>query len=185
MIENLVKAAFIEGPQGVGKTSASEYAATLGYRLVRGIPTGEKLIRNTTSQNWYQSLTLLEDLVNKGNPFVSDRSFWSLVVFKMRKRPELADLFYERGSQMFRKRIGGIDHKVIIIFARPEICMSRANRHSPVAITNVAESESEIKAYHELLVRLKDDGFKAFSIYNDGISQAEFQKNIASLLEQR
>lgn len=57
--------------------------------------------------------------------------------------------------------------------------------NSPVAITDVTESENEINAYHNLLVILKDDGFKAFSIYNDGISQEEFHKNIASLLKQR
>lgn len=183
MIENLVKMAFMEGPQGAGKTSATEFASTLGYRSVRGIPTGERLVKNTTSQNWLQSLAILEELANKGEPFVSDRSFWSLVVFKMRKRPELADSFYELGSQMFKGRIDGVDHKVIVIFAEPQTCISRANPNSPVAITDIAESESEIKAYKELVIRLKDDGFKTFSVYNDGISKKEFFSHITSLLK--
>lgn len=183
MIENLTRMAFIEGPQGAGKTSATEFASTLGYNPARGIPTGENLVRNSTSQNWHQSLKILEKLVNKNEPVVSDRSFWSLVVFKMRKRPELADSFYELGSQMFRKRINGIDHKVIVILAEPQTCISRANPNSPVAITNISESENEIKAYNELLVRLKDDNFEVFSIYNEGISREEFFRNIGSLLK--
>lgn len=183
MIENLVKMAFMEGPQGVGKTSATKFASTLGYKPVRGIPTGERLIKNTTSQNWHQSLAILEELTNKGEPFVLDRSFWSLVVFKMRKRPDLADAYYERGSQMFRGRINGIDHKIIVILAEPQTCIARANPDSPVAITDITESGNEIKAYKELMIRLKDDGFKAFSIYNEGISKEEFFKNIASLLK--
>jgi hypothetical protein len=183
MIENTARIAFMEGPQGAGKTSATEFASTLGYKPVRGIPTGERLIKNTTSQNWHQSLAILENLTNKGESFVSDRSFWSLVVFKMRKRPDLADLYYERGSQMFKGRINGIDYKVIVILAEPQTCISRANPDSPVAITNIAESENEIKAYSELITRLKDDGFKAFSIYNEGISKEEFFGHISSLLK--
>lgn len=183
MIENLIKIAFMEGPQGAGKTSATEFASTLGYKPVRGIPTGEKLVKNTTSQNWHQSLAILEDLANTGESFVSDRSFWSLVVFKMRKRPDLADAYYERGSQMFKGRIDGVDHKVIVIFAEPQTCIARANPNSPVAITDIAESESEIKAYKELMVRLKDDGFKAFSVYNEGISREQFFGHISSLLK--
>jgi len=183
MTENLVRMAFMEGPQGAGKTSATEFATSLGYKPVRGIPTGEKLIKNTTSQNWHQSLAILEELANRGEAFVSDRSFWSLVVFKMRKRPELADSFYELGSQMFKGRINGIDHKVIVILAEPQTCISRANPDSPVAITDIAESENEIKTYKELMARLKDDGFKAFSIYNEGISKDEFFGHITSLLK--
>lgn len=182
MTEKLVNMAFIEGPQGAGKTTATEFASTLGYKPVRGIPTGERLIRNTTSKNWHQSLAILEELANRGEPFVSDRSFWSLVVFKMRKRPESADSFYELGSQMFRKRINGIDHKIVVVFANPQTCISRANPDSPVAITNITESEGEIKAYEELLVRLKGDGFKAFSINNEGISKEEFLTQVGSLL---
>jgi hypothetical protein len=182
MVENRVNLAFMEGPQGVGKTLATEFASTLGYKPTRGIPRGERLIKNSTSQNWCQSLTILEQLVNEGVPYVSDRSFWSLVVFKMRKRPEMADSFYSVGSKMFRRRINDIDHKVIIILSTPETCVSRADSNSPVAITNLSESEQEIKAYNELLGRLKDDGFRACSIYNEGISKSEFLKQIEYLL---
>lgn len=182
MIENKVNLAFMEGPQGVGKTVATEFAATLGYKPVRGIPNGESLIKNTTSQNWYESLEILEKMANEGIPYVSDRSFWSLVVFNMRKQPENAESFYSLGSNMFRRRINGIDHKVIVILASPHECISRANPDSPVAITDINESEREIKAYHELLGRLKDDGFKAFPIYNEGISKQEFLKQIEALL---
>lgn len=183
MIENLTRMAFMEGPQGAGKTIATLHASTLGYKTVRGIPSGENLIKNTTTQIWQESLFLLEDLVNSGESFVSDRSFWSLVVFKMRKQPGQADSLYELGSGMFRKRIDGIDHKVIIIFASPETCVSRANPESPVAITDILESENEINAYKDLLARLKDDGFKTFSLFNDGISKTEFLAQIGSLLK--
>lgn len=183
MVENLLRMAFMEGPQGAGKTIATLHASTLGYRAVRGIPSGENLIKNTDTQNWQESLSFLEGLVNKGEPFVSDRSFWSLIVYKMRKRPEQAESAYELGSSIFRKRINGIDHKVIIIFASPETCVSRANLKSPVAITDVLESENEIKAYKGLLARLTDDGFKTFSILNDGMSKAEFLTQIESLLK--
>ncbi len=182
MIETKLNLIFMEGPQGAGKTSATEFASTLGYTPVRGIPSGEKLIKNTTSQNWCQSLAILEKLTNSNIPYVSDRSFWSLVVFKMRKQPNLADEFYSTGSGMFRRRINDIDHKVVIILATPETCVSRANPDSPVAITNLSESEQEIKAYNELLIRLRSDGFKAHSIYNDGISKSEFMEQIKNLL---
>lgn len=182
MAEFESKIVFMEGPQGAGKTTATRYVSTLGYEPVRGIPTGERLVKNTTSQNWCQSLGILEDLVNHNKPYVSDRSFWSLVVFKMRKKPEMADSFYETGSRMFRRRINGTDHKVIIITAEPETCVARADQKSIVAITDTLESKKEIEAYHDLLKRLKEDGFKAFSIYNNGISEDNFKEEIRRLL---
>lgn len=182
MSEFETKLAFMEGPQGAGKTSATEYATTLGFRPVRGIPTGEKLIKNTTSENWCQSLAILEQIANDGIPSVSDRSFWSLVVYKMRKKPEMAESFYTTGSRMFRQRIDGVDHKVVVILASAETCIARANQNSPVAITDLSESRKEIKAYENLLERLKDDGFKACSIVNEGKSKAKFEKEIELLL---
>lgn len=182
MVENKVNLAFMEGPQGAGKTLATEFATKLGYKSVRGIPSGEKLIKNTTSQNWYESLEILERLANEGVSYVSDRSFWSLVVFNMRKQPNLAESYYALGSKMFRKRIDGIDHKVIVIVSTPETCISRANPDSPVAITKIDESAQEIKAYNELLIRLRGDGFNAVPIHNVGISKEEFLKQIEVLL---
>lgn len=185
MLENATKLAFMEGPQGVGKTSAVQHAATIGYRPVRGIPIGEKLVTNSTAQIWKESLDILDLLARQGEHFVSDRSFWSLVVYKMRKRPEFADSFYERGSHVFKDKLDGVDHKVIVIFAEPQTCLLRANPDSPVAITDLKESEDEAKAYKDLLLRLKDDGFKAVTIYNEGISRDKFRSELESHLIRR
>lgn len=155
----------------------------MGYEPVRGIPTGEKLVKNTTSQNWCQSLGLLETLVNTNGSYVSDRSFWSLVVFKMRKKPEFADSFYKAGSRMFRRRVNGTDHKIVVITAEAETCVARGDQKSIVAITDTNESRKEIEAYHDLLKRLKQDGFKAYSIYNNGISAEQFEEELNKLLK--
>jgi len=173
---------FIEGPQGVGKSTAAEFLESLGYKLVRGIPTGERLTKNTVSQNWTESVSILDEAVRQKQPTVMDRSVWSLVVFNMRKRPECSDLVYHIGSSMFQRGIGRVSYNVITIFATPEECLRRANSDSPVSITNIDETKSEIDAYMKFLKQMKADNFEAIGVENIGISKEEFLSRVRSLV---
>lgn len=173
--------AFMEGPQGVGKSLAAEHVSSLGFKLTRGIPTGIKLTTNTNYQNWQESLKILEQIVEDKVPYVSDRSFWSLVVYNMRKNPKDANILYNLGSKMFYKRINGTKYNIILLSASPEDCMDRADSNSPVAIKSLKEAEKEAAAYQEILQRLKADGFNVTTLKNEGISQEEFLKQIEKL----
>lgn len=182
MSEKQSKLAFIEGPQGVGKTTAAEFAKTLGFRPIRGIPTREKLIVNTEIQNWTDSLRILDELAKEIIPIVTDRSLWSLVAFNMRKKPYTSDLIYNLGSNLLKRRVNGINHKVIIILSSADICLTRADPNNPISITDINEANQEIQTYLKLLERLKEDGFDVYEVCNSGITKKQFLEHIEDIL---
>lgn len=173
----------LEGPQGVGKTTASMHAEAIGFKYQRGIPTGDRLVANTEAQNWKESLEIMEAIVASREDTATDRSLWSLVAYSMRNKPQSADFFYETGSKLFRKRLDGADYRIIIVYSAADICLQRANPDSPVSIKSVEEANSEIEAYSELLERLGADGYEVYSICNTGISREEFLSQVRELLE--
>ena len=182
MIERQTSIAFIEGPQGAGKTTATKYAETLGFRTARGIPTGNRLIANTEAENWAESLSILNCLISDRIPTVTDRSLWSLIVFNMRRKPDSAELVYKLGSSLIRRRLNGTNNKTLIILSPAATCISRANPNSPVSITDLNEENEEVKTYANLLERLKTDGFNTLSISNTGITKKEFLEQVKEAL---
>lgn len=178
MKEGHPKVVIFEGAQGSGKTSATRFLGQDGYKIVRGIPTGQQLIINRGADSWKQSIEIFRNVSNDMSPSTMDRSLVSLIAYGMRVKPHAAELIYRVGSSIFQRCTAGIDYCLIILNCTPHDSLSREDQISVMAIDSLDNAQKEIDTYKLLMLRLKADGFTVHLLNNSGITKEHFFEEI-------
>lgn len=173
---------FLEGAQGAGKTLAVGKLGEAGLKTVRGIPDGEKLSTNSETDNWIESLSIISRCLDEGGMFAIDRSFWSLVVYNMRKKPEAADLIYRLGSSLFSRCTDSKSYLLVIVDVEPKVSLEREDKEGLMARDGMTEAISEVDSYRDLAKRLINDGYNVVVIENSNLEEADFEKALRLLL---
>lgn len=185
MKEGQPKIVIFEGAQGSGKTSATRFLEERGYRVVRGIPTGEQLLTNKGIDNWKQSIEIFRKVSKDDSPLTMDRSLISLIAYGMRVKPPAAELIYRVGSAIFQRCAVGLDYCLIILNCTPQDSLSRENQSSIVAIGSLDNAQKEINIYKSLMQRLKADSFAVHLLNNSGLPKEDFFDAIDNILRRK
>ena len=155
-----------EGPQGVGKTTSTQYLTDRGFILERGIPTGQELMSNGSLQNWRSSIDLLNQPTGPSTR-VLDRCLWSIVAFNQRLKPNQSELIYRLGREAFKRALGNRNYALVFIDSTAEECYLRKSADSGVMrFTSFDQYVEEITIYRNLYQRLADDGFPVTQLIN-------------------
>lgn len=161
---------FVEGPQGVGKTSVCDALIKTIPNAVafRGIPESRFLNNATEEQIWQETERISLAIADSTSPCIIDRSVLSLAAYRMRRYPQRAQEYLQRGMEIFC----GIAQKnpnieVLILNTTPETCLSRKEMGFAIDGGGLSEMMQEFIVYGSISKALIENGIKCITMQNE------------------